>query len=88
MFICTILIPVLLIGGIIYFYSYQQITQNYEHLSESKAMQVRSVLVATTLYLNNIYESLSIDNTLSNLLATDYKDSKEALMRFSSIMLL
>ncbi|MBU3840173.1 MAG: hypothetical protein IAA25_04120 [Candidatus Ruminococcus intestinipullorum] len=84
MFICTILIPVLLIGGIIYFYSYQQITQNYEHLSESKAMQVRSVLVATTLYLNNIYESLSIDNTLSNLLATDYKDSKEALNALSS----
>lgn len=51
-------------------------------------MQVRSVLVATTLYLNNIYESLSIDNTLSNLLATDYKDSKEALNEIQSIVCL
>ena len=28
LFICTILIPILMIGGIIYLYSYRQITQN------------------------------------------------------------
>jgi len=59
LFICTILIPILMIGGIIYLYSYRQITQNYEHLSQSKATQVRSVLVSTTLYLNEICEDIS-----------------------------
>ena len=64
LFICTILIPILMIGGIIYLYSYRQITQNYEHLSQSKATQVRSVLVSTTLYLNEICESISTDRYL------------------------
>lgn len=78
LFICTILIPILMIGGIIYLYSYRQITQNYEHLSQSKATQVRSVLVSTTLYLNEICESISTDRYLWNLLACDYPDSAAA----------
>ena len=78
LFICTILIPILMIGGIIYLYSYRQITQNYEHLSQSKATQIRSVLVSTTLYLNEICESISTDRYLWNLLACDYPDSAAA----------
>ncbi|MFV0529610.1 MAG: histidine kinase [Lachnospiraceae bacterium] len=79
LFIFTILIPILIIGGIIYFYSYRQITKNYEHLSEAKAMQVRSVLVTTTLYLHEVYEDLAGDSTLRSLLATEYSTSAEAL---------
>ena len=63
-------------------------TQNYEHLSQSKATQVRSVLVSTTLYLNEICESISTDRYLWNLLACDYPDSAAATRRLISMTVL
>lgn len=77
LFICTILIPILLIGGIIYVYSYRQITQNYEHLVESKAFQVRSSLISTTIYLHEIYKTITSDAQLKELLSADYDDPRE-----------
>lgn len=78
LFIFTILIPILLVGSIIYFFSYRQIVQNYEYLSEAKAMQVRSVLVTMTIELHEMYENLSNDLELRNLLSQKFENSKQA----------
>lgn len=79
LFIFTILIPILLAGSIIYIISTQQLRRNYEHLSESEANRVRSVLVTTTLYLHDIYESIAQDENLRLLLSKDYTSSDEAI---------
>lgn len=78
LYICTVVFPLLLIGIIIYIYSYRQMTQNYEHLSELKARQVRSVLTTTTLNLQDIYNTLTKDDALSALLIRDFTDPEEA----------
>ena len=78
LFIFTILIPILLVGSIIYFFSYRQIVQNYEYLSKSKAMQVRSVLVTMTIELHEMYENLSNDLKLRNLLSQEFENSSQA----------
>lgn len=84
LFFFTILIPVLIAGSIVYQISYRQIKENYEHLSESEAIQIRSVLVTTTLYLHDMYESIAGDETLRELLSKDYKDAKEAQIALTS----
>lgn len=77
LYIFTILLPVLLLSGIIYFFSYRQITENYTHLSELQARQVRSVFTTTTLHLQNIYDTVSRNDGLRRILLTDYTDSAE-----------
>lgn len=77
LYIFTILLPVILLGGIIYFFSYRQIAENYTDLSERQARQVRSVFTTTTLYLQNIYDSVSTDEGLRKILTEDYTDPKE-----------
>lgn len=84
LYIFTIMIPVLLIGIIIYVFSYRQITQNYEHLSALKARQAQSVLMTTTLYMQDIYNTLSSDIQLSRLLAEDFSSSEEARTALAS----
>lgn len=76
LYICTILVPLLLLGGIIYFISYRQIVRNYVNLSESKARQVQSVLMTTTLYLQDIYNSVSTDTSLRDILSADYENAE------------
>ena len=72
LYIFTILLPVVLLSGIIYLFSYRQITENYTHLSELQARQVRSVFTTTTLYLQNIYDSVATNDDLRALLMTDF----------------
>lgn len=78
LYIFAIIIPILLIGSIVYVFSYHQLKQNYEHLTAMKARQVQSVLVTTALYTENIYNKVVGDLTLRDLLATDYTDSSQA----------
>ena len=78
LYICTIAIPLILIGIVIYIYSYRQMTLNYEHLSELKTRQVRSVLMTTTLNLQDIYNTLMADEELEELLAGTFPDSAAA----------
>lgn len=75
LYIFTILLPVVLLGGIIYFFSYRQITENYTHLCELQARQVRSVFTTTTLYLQNVYDTVATDDELREILASDYEDA-------------
>lgn len=84
LYIFTIMIPVLLIGIIIYVFSYRQITQNYEHLSALKARQAQSVLMMTTLYMQDIYNTLRSDIQLSRLLTEDFSSSEEARTALAS----
>ena len=84
LYICTVAVPLILIGIIIYGYSYRQMTQNYEHLSELKARQVRSVLMTTTLNLQDIYNTLMADDDLADLLAADFSDVEDAHDRLAS----
>ena len=51
LYIFTIMIPVLLIGIIIYVFSYRQITENYKHLSALKARQAQSVLTLSLIHI-------------------------------------
>ena len=88
LYIFTILLPVLLLSGIIYFFSYRQITQNYTHLSELQARQVRSVFTTTTLYLQNIYETVSTDEELRSLLSSHYPDEEQLTGVLNSYTLL
>lgn len=87
-----ILLPVLILSLTIYFISNKQITENYTSLTESKAFQFRSILVATTLSLNETYEAVAWDDSLQSLLSQTYTDedsAQEALTSydtFDSIM--
>lgn len=72
------LIPVLLVCYIAYGISYRQLTENYEHLIEARANQVRSVIVSTTLYLHDIYETVAADTELRDLLSKDYETARDA----------
>lgn len=84
LFICTVLIPFILIGGIICWISARQATENYEHLSESKAVQIRSVLTTTTIYLYDVYETFTEDDELQSLLSANYQSADEAKTAFMS----
>lgn len=84
LFLVTVVLPLLFVGSIVSLFTYRQIKQNYEHLSESKAMQIRSVFTTTTIYLYDIYETLSNDSELWNLLSTDYTDAKAAQISLES----
>lgn len=79
LYLFTIAIPILLIGGIIYFFSFRQITGNYEHLSELKARQVRSIMTTTTLSLQDIYSTLMSDAVLQDILEEDFVDQETAM---------
>lgn len=78
-FVCAIMIPVILVGGVIYFFSNRQLMRSYKYLVESDTIRVRSILLTTTLPLYDIYESLAGDEALTNLLTADYKTDEEAL---------
>ena len=78
LYIIAIILPIMLIGSIVYFFSYQQLSLNYEHLTAMKARQVQSILVTTTLYTENIYNKVNNDTALHDLLSTDYKDVNTA----------
>lgn len=78
LYIVAIILPILLIGSIVYIFSYHQQTQNYEHLTAMKARQVQSVLVATTLYTENIYNNVVNDEELRSILSADYTDATKA----------
>lgn len=83
LFFCIILIPIFIISLAVYIFSIRQLTRNYANLTESKASQVRSVLVTTTLSLHNTYETIANDEALTKLISAEYKDSKEAFTAFN-----
>ena len=88
LYIGAIILPVALIGVIVYLFSYRQIVQNYEHLTAMKARNVRSVLTTSTLSLQDIYSDISEDTDLRELLAGDYasgEDAKYALMGYDKL---
>ena len=83
LYIFAIIIPILLIGSIVYIFSYHQLEQNYEHLTAMKTRQVQSILVTTTLYTENIYNKVVDDLSLRDLLATDYENTEQAQKKIS-----
>lgn len=78
LFFFIILLPVLIVSFSIYFFSNRQMTDNYTRLTESKAFQIRSVLMATMLSLNETYETIDRDAFLKDLLSKSYTDSDDA----------
>lgn len=78
LFFLTVLIPILVVGLIVFIFAGRQFTKNYEYLTESAASQVRSVLVTTTLSVNETSETVIRDNQLQDLLSQDYQDFEEA----------
>lgn len=85
LYIVAIIIPIVLIGSIVYIFSYQKLTENYEHLTAMKARQIQSVLMTTTLYMENVYDKVTQDEELQELLASQYEDTyhvQHALMGY------
>lgn len=74
LFICAIMVPVLIIGGIISFFTYRQMTSDYRNLTQSQARLVRSTMVSASIYLHSIYETVVNDATLQDLLCEDEPD--------------
>ncbi|MBA4685587.1 MAG: sensor histidine kinase [Candidatus Galacturonibacter soehngenii] len=71
-FIFAIIIPVFLVGSIMFFFSNRQLRRSYQYLVESDAIRIRSILLTTTLPFYDIYESLAQDEALKALLTKEY----------------
>lgn len=78
LYIVAIIIPILIIGSIVYIFSYRQLSENYEHLTAMKARQVQSVLMTTTLYMENVYDKVLEDEDLQALLSSPYDNAEQA----------
>lgn len=83
LYVLAIILPILVIGSIVYTFSYRQLTQNYEHLTAMKGRQVQSVLVSSFLYLEDMYNTLVSDEELRMLLSEDYSCAKEVQQAIS-----
>lgn len=78
-FIFAIMIPIVLIGSIMFFFSNKQLMRSYQYLVESDAVRIRSILLTTTLPFYDIYESLAQDEALKALLTRNYDSDDEVL---------
>lgn len=78
-FLITIMLPVLLIGAVIYPYSVSQISQSYKNLTESDTMRIRSILLDVTMELYKLSEVIADDPALQHILTTEYTDAKDAI---------
>lgn len=83
LYVLAIILPILVIGSIVSFFSYRQLMQNYEHLTAMKGRQVQSVLVSSFLYLEDMYNTLVSDEDLRALLSADYSSAKEVQQAIS-----
>ncbi len=68
LFIFAILIPTTIVGSIIFFVIFNNIKNDYEHLSVSKANQINTALTMTSINIHQIKSSLIADNILLNTL--------------------
>lgn len=71
LFICAILIPVVVIGGIIGYFASHRLTKNYQELTDSQARLVHSTIVSSSIYLHSIYQSVSDNDQIRQLLCED-----------------
>lgn len=71
LFICAILIPVLTISGILSSFMYKKTVSHYEDLTRSQSRLIHSTIVATSIYLHSVYESVITNSKLQQLLCTD-----------------
>lgn len=78
-FIFAIMIPIILVGSIMFFFSNRQQIKSYQYLVQSDALRVRSILLTTTLPFYDIYNSLAQDEELNTLLTTNYTSDEEVL---------
>lgn len=71
LFICAVMIPVISIGAIMGFSTYQRTVAHYEDLAGSQSRLVHSAIVSTSIYLHAIYENVANSSKLQELLCTD-----------------
>ena len=69
--VCAVLIPVTLIGVLACVLSYHEMKNSYEQLTRSKALQVRTTAITTTVYMNSVYQSVADNDDLQTLLCAD-----------------
>ncbi|WP_099469707.1 sensor histidine kinase [Konateibacter massiliensis] len=82
-FVFVIMIPIFLVGSIMFFFSNRQLMQSYQYLVESDAIRVRSIVLTTMLPLYDIYETLAEDEALKDLLSADYQSDEEVLTAYN-----
>lgn len=83
-FAVTILAPMLVFGVFLSVYGYRNIETNYENLCESKAGQVKTILLISTLSVDQIKNQLCESSAFLKLLQTDYDTYPQAKSEFSS----
>ena len=88
LFICSILIPVFIIGNILGILTYRRTTSHYEELSRSQVKLAHSTIVSTSIYLHAIYETVLNNAELQELLCTDDPDfdSMEASAKLTDLL--
>ncbi len=74
LFICAVMIPVISIGAIVGFSTYQRTVAHYEDLAGSQSRLVHSAIVSTSIYLHATYENVANSSKLQELLCTDDPD--------------
>ena len=71
LFICAVLIPFALIGGGLCLLFYHEMEGSYEQLTRSKALQVRTTSITTSIYMYSVYESVAENDDLQTLLCSE-----------------
>lgn len=68
LFICAVMIPVISIGAIVGFSTYQRTVAHYEDLAGSQSRLVHSAIVSTSIYLHATYENVANSSKLQETL--------------------
>ncbi len=84
-FIFSLLLPILVIGSILLYNNYNLLFKHHKDMIISDNLRVRSVMFEVTTFITNLSDAISKDNSLYNLVSTDYptlRHSTEALTNF------
>ena len=71
LFLTTVMIPFLLIGSLISGLALRQMLKSYEELAASRAMQVRSMMLTTSIHMYSVCSSILTSESLQRFLCTD-----------------
>lgn len=79
LFLSAIMIPIVLIGGIISFFTYRKMVSDYQDLTLSQVGLIHSTFVSTSIYLHSIAETVRNDTQLQNLFCSYAPESKSRM---------
>ena len=84
----VVVIPIILIGTFLLFHNYRMMVNYHEDLLESDNRRVKNILFEITTQIYNISENITFDDTIQDLLTTDYPSSDACRLAVSQNFLL